>query len=52
MALLQPVPLLDDRLANLHEAGRVLLDKYDGKFCNLLDACGKSAKVGLLWLVG
>jgi hypothetical protein len=37
------IPLLEERVRNLQEAGRVLLDKFDGKFINLLKAAGNDA---------
>lgn len=38
------VPLLDERVKCLHEAGSVLLDKYEGKFENVLKEADHSAK--------
>ncbi len=37
------VPLFEARLANLREAGRVLLDRWRGDVVNLIEAAGKSA---------
>lgn len=31
-----PIPLLDKRIENLREAGRVLLNKYEGEFINVV----------------
>nr|XP_022300383.1 UPF0553 protein C9orf64-like [Crassostrea virginica]XP_022300384.1 UPF0553 protein C9orf64-like [Crassostrea virginica]XP_022300385.1 UPF0553 protein C9orf64-like [Crassostrea virginica] len=39
-----PIPLLEERVAVLREAGKVLLEKYDGKFSNCVKACNKSAQ--------
>jgi hypothetical protein len=44
------VPLLEDRLKCLHEVGKVLLEKYDGKFENVVKLAENSA-VKLLNLV-
>ncbi|XP_033746759.1 queuosine salvage protein-like [Pecten maximus] len=44
------VPLLEERLQVLQEAGKVLLKKYDGSFVNCIEKCGKSAQT-LLKLV-
>lgn len=44
------IPLLDDRLEVLQEAGKVLLKKYDGSFVNCVEKCEKSAQT-LLKLV-
>jgi hypothetical protein len=38
-----PVPLIAERLANAREAGRVLLERYDGQFANALDVAGSDA---------
>ncbi|XP_058828771.1 queuosine 5'-phosphate N-glycosylase/hydrolase [Topomyia yanbarensis] len=43
-------PLLQERVECLHEVGKVLLEKYDGKFENCVKACSNSA-VALLKLV-
>ncbi|KAJ1965082.1 hypothetical protein GGI12_000998 [Dipsacomyces acuminosporus] len=40
----EPIPLFNERLHVLHEVGRVLVKKYDGKFANLLAACHGSAQ--------
>ncbi|XP_055630975.1 queuosine salvage protein [Toxorhynchites rutilus septentrionalis] len=45
----QPL-LMPERVACLHEVGKVLLDKYDGKFDKCVEACNNSA-VTLLKLV-
>ncbi|RLU22521.1 hypothetical protein DMN91_004799 [Ooceraea biroi] len=37
------IPLMQDRLTNLHEAGKVLLNKYQGTFVRLVESCGGSA---------
>ncbi|KAI0233319.1 Queuosine salvage protein [Lamellibrachia satsuma] len=37
------MPLLKERLAALHEAGQVLVEKYDGSFVNMLSQCNQSA---------
>ena len=39
----QEIPLIEERWKNLREAGRVLLDKFDGKFINLLEEAGYDA---------
>lgn len=46
----EPIPLLDERLTVLREAGQVLLKKYDGDFANVIQQCEKSAQA-LLKLV-
>ncbi len=38
-----PVPLLQQRLAVLREAGRVLLERFDGRFRVCVAQCGHSA---------
>jgi hypothetical protein len=38
-----PIPLFAERLANAHEVGRVLLDRYDGQFANALEAARRDA---------
>jgi hypothetical protein len=38
-----PIPLFTERLANAHEVGRVLLERYDGQFANALEAAGRDA---------
>lgn len=37
------IPLLEERLHNAREVGKVLLAKWDGDFCNMLEACEGSA---------
>jgi Potential Queuosine, Q, salvage protein family len=37
------IPLLDSRLENVREVGRVLLDRYDGQFASAVAQAGKSA---------
>lgn len=37
------VPLLDDRLKCLHEVGKVLLEKYQGDFANVVKSSNQSA---------
>jgi len=37
------MPLLDDRLTSLHMAAKVLLQKYDGRFANVVSSCSNSA---------
>ncbi|KMY95501.1 queuosine salvage protein [Drosophila simulans] len=44
------IPLLQKRLESLHEVGKVLIDKYDGSFENVIKKAEKSA-VRLLDLV-
>uniref|UniRef100_A0A336MSR8 Queuosine 5'-phosphate N-glycosylase/hydrolase n=1 Tax=Culicoides sonorensis TaxID=179676 RepID=A0A336MSR8_CULSO len=44
------IPLLKERVSCLHEAGRILLDKYDGSFINCVKKANKSAK-SLLQLI-
>lgn len=39
-----PMPLLDERLSSLHMAAKVLLEKYDGRFVNVIKSCNRSAK--------
>ncbi|XP_055998805.1 Q-nucleotide N-glycosylase 1-like isoform X2 [Ostrea edulis] len=39
-----PIPLLEQRVDVLREAGKVLMEKYDGKFSNCIKACNKSAQ--------
>lgn len=38
-----PIPLFEERLANAREAGRVLLERYDGQFANAVLAAGRDA---------
>ncbi|KAJ2390851.1 hypothetical protein H4S02_001631 [Coemansia sp. RSA 2611] len=42
--LQEPIPLLDQRVHALNEAGRVLLAKYGGKFANVVAAAQGSAQ--------
>ncbi|KAH8290164.1 hypothetical protein KR054_000617 [Drosophila jambulina] len=44
------IPLIKQRLESLHEVGKVLLEKYDGRFENVIKAADKSA-VRLLELI-
>lgn len=44
------MPLLKERLAALHEAGQVLVEKYDGSFVNMMKKSNKSA-ITLLQMV-
>lgn len=37
------IPMLEARLANAREVGKVLLERWDGDFCNLLQAAENSA---------
>ncbi len=37
------IPLFDERLANVHEVGRVLLERYDGQFTRAIEHAGRSA---------
>ena len=34
------IPLLRERVSNLQEAGKVLREKFHGKFANVLESCG------------
>ena len=36
----RPIPMADARLAHLREAGRVLLERFEGEFSNLITSCG------------
>jgi hypothetical protein len=38
-----PIPLFDERLANVREASRVLLERYAGQFANAVLAAGRDA---------
>lgn len=38
------IPLVQNRVKNLHEAGKVLLDKYQGTFAECIRSCGGSAE--------
>ncbi|KAJ2348125.1 hypothetical protein GGF43_004623 [Coemansia sp. RSA 2618] len=40
----EQIPLLADRIQCLREVGRVLLDKYEGRFANMLKQCNGSAQ--------
>nr|SVE69941.1 EOG090X0A16 [Eubosmina coregoni] len=40
----QPIPLPEDRLKNLQEAGKVLNDKFGGSFCNCVKQANQSAQ--------
>ncbi|XP_038054260.1 queuosine salvage protein-like [Patiria miniata] len=37
------IPLLDKRLEHLHEAGTVLLEKFEGSFVNCISQCDRKA---------
>ena len=39
------IPLLAERVKNLNEAGKLLVDKYQNSFVNMLKYCNKSARV-------
>lgn len=39
----QTIPLLEQRLQNLQEVGRVLLEQYDGQFVNAIEQAGRNA---------
>ena len=39
-----PIPLLDQRLDVIREAGKVLMEKYGGNFANVIAMCEKSAQ--------
>lgn len=45
------VPMLQERIKCLHEAGRILLEKYEGSFVNCIKKAGKSAKALLNLIV-
>ncbi|XP_041350391.1 queuosine salvage protein-like [Gigantopelta aegis] len=38
------IPMLDERLEALHEAGKMLIQKYDGSFVNCVQQCGNKAQ--------
>jgi len=38
------IPMIEDRYDVITTAGKVLLQKYDGKFSNVLKKCDKSAQ--------
>ncbi|KAJ2758983.1 hypothetical protein IWQ56_005859 [Coemansia nantahalensis] len=40
----EPIPMLDDRLQVVREAGQVLLAKYGGRFANVVAECAGSAQ--------
>ena len=43
------IPLFEQRLANAHEVGNVLLERYDGQFAHVIEEAGRSAvKLALL----
>lgn len=46
-----PMPLIDERLQVLKEAGKVLTEKYEGSFVNVIAQCGNSAQKLLQLLV-
>jgi hypothetical protein len=37
------IPLFNERLANVHEVGRILLERYDGQFARAVEQAGGSA---------
>lgn len=37
------IPLIEERMKNLRESGKILLDKYQGKFINLLETANYNA---------
>lgn len=37
------IPMLEERVANVREAGRVLLERYDGSFANAVESAQNSA---------
>ena len=39
-----PIPLLDERLDVINEAGKTLMKKYDGSFLNVINKSDKSAQ--------
>ena len=41
----EDIPLFEERLSVLREAGRVLVEKYDGSVVKLVQQCEKSAQV-------
>jgi Potential Queuosine, Q, salvage protein family len=45
-----PIPLLEARVEHLREVGRVLLQRYDGRFTHMIEACNRDA-VTLAWRV-
>ncbi|KAK7503415.1 hypothetical protein BaRGS_00005336 [Batillaria attramentaria] len=38
------IPMVDERIEVLHEAGKVLLESYNGSFVNCIKQCDKSAQ--------
>ncbi|HZU67916.1 MAG TPA: queuosine salvage family protein [Ktedonobacteraceae bacterium] len=38
-----PIPLFEQRLQNVHEVGRVLLQRYDGQFANAIEQADHNA---------
>lgn len=38
------IPLIEDRVKSLQQAGKILLDKYKGTFAECIKSCGGSAK--------
>ncbi len=38
------IPLFDERLAIVHEVGRILMAKYQGQAAQLIQSCGKDAR--------
>ncbi|XP_012227719.1 queuosine 5'-phosphate N-glycosylase/hydrolase [Linepithema humile] len=38
------IPLIEDRVKNLQQAGKILLDKYQGTFAECIKSCDGSAK--------
>ncbi len=45
----QTIPLFEQRLQNIHQVGRVLLEQYDGQFTNAIEqAEGSAVKLALL----
>lgn len=45
------IPLLEGRADNFREAGRVLLEKYGGKFINLIESANHNASVAVRMIV-
>ncbi|KAJ1889229.1 hypothetical protein LPJ66_008148 [Kickxella alabastrina] len=48
----EEIPMFQERLHVLHEVGRVLVDKYQGRFANLLKECHGSAQAVVERVVG
>lgn len=40
----EPIPMIEDRVKNLQESGRVLMEKFDGSFANCVKLCSNSAQ--------